>query len=405
MSKKIDLLLPPLHRQHFSGGVWCLIQYARGLANQGYDVRIVPMLPSPRPEWAPEVDGLTFVTEERAPHSRLFAMTWSLTRSLLPALLFFRKKQLLRTVLDFLIAFEQLFAPFLPFEFYRAHALAYIRSKARETDVVIATFYETAVAAKFYPATRRLYFCQHLEVLFYRDMVWGDLSRIDAEISYLLDLEVVANSSWLRQKLAERGLQAKLCCNAINKEFFSPPAQPATRKAGELILISYGGRNVDWKGFEEMAKAVAIARAACPDLHIAWRVFGVAALPPENAIATYEDLGFLQQHELGDAYRNADILLSASWYESFPLFPLEAMACGLPVIATQPGTEDFCRHLETAYVVTPRDERSIAAGIITLAKDKALRERIAAAGLAESLRFDWPRSVARMQAIIEGADE
>jgi len=41
-------------------------------------------------------------------------------------------------------------------------------------------------------------------------------------------------------------------------------------------------------------------------------------------------------------------------YESFPLFPLEAMACGLAVITTAPGTEDYAVNQENCLVVEPK---------------------------------------------------
>lgn len=399
MTKKIDILVPPLDPIQFSGGSWCVIQYAIGLAKAGYDVRIIPMLPCVYPEWIPKIEGLSFIAEEE---NTLKIRRRSVLLNIAKAILKRRRGKFIEAVSTFSLKFLKKFPHLLPFEFYRANVLSYIRSQAREADIVIATYFETALAARFYPAKRKLYFCQHLESLFYKELPHNDLSRVDAEVSYHLGLEVIANSSWLCGQLVNRGLQPKLCCNAINKEFFWPLSTPIHRKNNEVVLISYGGRNVDWKGFLEMARAVAIARLACPNYQIIWRVYGSASLPSKNDIANYESLGFLQQAQLGEAYRDADILLSASWYESFPLFPLEAMSCGLAVISTQLGTEDYCRHLETAYIVEPHNEQSVADGIIALVQQRELRNHIASTGLVESTKFDWLSSVERMKNIIEG---
>lgn len=399
MTKKIDFLVPNLDRQKFSGGTWCLMQYALGLAKAGHDVRVVPMMPSPRPTWVPEHAGLSFLVDDQPRSRRLLNAFCDLLRN--AGLAIWRRRPAeLKTA--FVIFATDVFVGIwdaLPFEYYRATSLKYLRENARESDVVIATFFETASAATYHPATRKLYFCQHLEPLFYKEMYGKELSRVEAELSYHLGLEVVVNSSWLGQQLEERGVSSVLCCNAINHEYFFP-AEQARVTDREIILISYGGRQVDWKGFLEMAQAVALARKSCPELNIRWQVYGDACLPPENDVAPFEALGFLQPALLGNAYRGADILLSASWYESFPLFPLEAMACGLPVIVTQPGTEDFAQHLDTAYVVEPRNPESIARGIIDLATDSILRQRIAESGCKKAEEFTWERSVQRMNTII-----
>jgi glycosyltransferase involved in cell wall biosynthesis len=150
----------------------------------------------------------------------------------------------------------------------------------------------------------------------------------------------------------------------------------------------------------EMAVAVALARKRLPDIAIRWQVYGTSALKPVNPIAEYEPLGFLKSKDLAIAYREADILLSASWYESFPLFPLEAMACGLPVITTQLGTEDFAIPGVTAEVVEPRNPESIAGGLVHLITDPSYRTTLAEQGQRISKKFDWDSSVSRMEHIL-----
>jgi glycosyltransferase involved in cell wall biosynthesis len=111
-------------------------------------------------------------------------------------------------------------------------------------------------------------------------------------------------------------------------------------------------------------------------------------------------LGFLLQPQLAEAYRSADILLSASWYESFPLFPLEAMACGLPVITTQQGTEEFATPGVSAEVVRPRDPPSIADGLVRLITDASYRSAIAVEGNRASKAFTWNASAKRMESLL-----
>jgi glycosyltransferase involved in cell wall biosynthesis len=103
---------------------------------------------------------------------------------------------------------------------------------------------------------------------------------------------------------------------------------------------------------------------------------------------------------LSEEYKKADILLSASWYESFPLFPIEAMACGLAVITTQFGTEEYAVHGKTAEIVQPKNPQSIAEGLIKLVRDEAYRLRLATAGNQASREFHWDRSVERLESIL-----
>ena len=62
-----------------------------------------------------------------------------------------------------------------------------------------------------------------------------------------------------------------------------------------------------WKGFAEMAEAMALARRRLP-MTLEWLVYGNASLLPDNPVASYTKLGFLQPTELVKAYNNADFL-------------------------------------------------------------------------------------------------
>jgi glycosyltransferase involved in cell wall biosynthesis len=278
-------------------------------------------------------------------------------------------------------------------------AEVYVPSIAPSSDIVLATSFETARPALVLTG-KKFYFIQHYEPLFraeYADPIYAEAV---ARQTYRLDFELIANSSWLQTRLqTELGnVPVALCPNAIDHDVFNGEPKPPN-SSRRVVIISYGGRNAVWKGFREMAEAVALARALAPDYEIEWRVYGNSLVAP-GEITPYIPLGFLSPSRLSDEYKKADILLSASWYESFPLFPIEAMACGLAVITTQFGTEEYAFQGETAEIVQPKDPQSIAMGLVKLVRDGAYRHRIAAAGNQKSREFYWDKSVRRLENIL-----
>lgn len=393
----IHVLVPEFKRDTFSGGLLCIFEYCRGLSSRGHRVVVIPMLPSGSPRWfAGQIGSIASLRRfERARQSaqRLATALWS--RGSQPW-----HGHLWDLTTTGLLFAPQVFSPAIQQALGTSHVRAILQGEA-PADVTLATSYPTAVPASLYGSGRKFYFAQHYEPYFSVDAPEPGLAEWEARSTYSLPLKMIANSTWLQRKLQNEksGDEVFLCPNAIDHQIFRGTPHSASFN-GEVKVISYGGRSAQWKGFLEMAEAMRIARTTCIDLKLRWLVYGSALLPPNNAIAPYEPLGFLNSPELATAYRSADILLSASWYESFPLFPLEAMACGLPVITTQPGTEDFAIHEVTAQVVEPRNPASIAAGLIRLLRDDKYRTTLAAAGNKMSRGFSWEKSVAAMESIL-----
>lgn len=93
----------------------------------------------------------------------------------------------------------------------------------------------------------------------------------------------------------------------------------------------------------------------------------------------------------------ADIFALPSHFEGLPMSVIEAMLCGLPVVATDiSGPREQVAHGETGYLVPPMDIAALAAALQRLAADPALRARLGAAARARALeRYDEGRVVAR----------
>jgi glycosyltransferase involved in cell wall biosynthesis len=102
-------------------------------------------------------------------------------------------------------------------------------------------------------------------------------------------------------------------------------------------------------------------------------------------------LGFVPDVDLPNLYRAADVFVYPSLYEGFGMPPVEAMACGCPVICSDRGSLAEVVG-DAAAIVNPEDVDSMADQMLLLAANGDVREQLRAAGLTQSRRFDWNRT-------------
>lgn len=99
-------------------------------------------------------------------------------------------------------------------------------------------------------------------------------------------------------------------------------------------------------------------------------------------------LGFVAESDLRELYQAAAALVYPSLYEGFGLPPLEAMACGCPVICSSRGSLGEVVG-DAAVIVDPEDVDGMAHQLERLAAHPSERARFRAAGLARARAFDW----------------
>jgi glycosyltransferase involved in cell wall biosynthesis len=88
----------------------------------------------------------------------------------------------------------------------------------------------------------------------------------------------------------------------------------------------------------------------------------------------YTFVGRVSYEEMPALYARADVCVNPSLMENLSFVILEAMSCGIPVVATAiAGTPEMITHGENGLLVPPRDERRLAEAILTLLGDKGLR--------------------------------
>ncbi|HEX6188706.1 MAG TPA: glycosyltransferase family 1 protein [Pyrinomonadaceae bacterium] len=112
-------------------------------------------------------------------------------------------------------------------------------------------------------------------------------------------------------------------------------------------------------------------------------------------------IGYVGDEDLRALYSSCKAFVYPSLYEGFGLPPLEAMACGAPVIASR-----IAAHVETlgadAHLVDPADERALAQVLATLLENENERARLSRSGLERAAQFSWKKTAKLTLKIYEG---
>jgi D-inositol-3-phosphate glycosyltransferase len=109
--------------------------------------------------------------------------------------------------------------------------------------------------------------------------------------------------------------------------------------------------------------------------------------------------GSVAREDMPVILRSADVVACTPWYEPFGIVPLEAMACGRPVVASAVGgLIDTVVHRQTGLHVPPRDPDSLAAALAELLGDAKLRRRLGAAAARRVRdRYTWGHTAAALE--------
>ena len=101
--------------------------------------------------------------------------------------------------------------------------------------------------------------------------------------------------------------------------------------------------------------------------------------------------GAVEQTELPKYYSAADVFVMPSYYESFGLAALEAMACGTPIVTSSAagGPKSFVDEGETGYLIPWPSPESYAERLDQLLRDTATRQRVGRAARAKALMMGW----------------
>lgn len=187
----------------------------------------------------------------------------------------------------------------------------------------------------------------------------------------------------------------------VNKERFTPDGPRAPKNAKHRIISV--GRLVPRKGFDDMVRAmphisnaelVIVGGPAKSELDADPEACRLRELAEKLGVGRrVRLLGSVAQADMPALLRSADIVACTPWYEPFGIVPLEAMACGVPVVASAVGGMlDTVVHDVTGRLIPPRSPGDIAAAIKPLLRDAFLRQSLGLAGRDRvCARYTWDR--------------
>jgi len=172
-------------------------------------------------------------------------------------------------------------------------------------------------------------------------------------------------------------------------EFFSPDGD-------EDDYVLYAGTLEPRKGLDDLL-AVWSSLAPRPRLILCgdagWRTH-----VPDGVEVT----GYVSRERLRELYRHTRAFVYPSRYEGFGIPPLEAMACGAPVIATRTGA--IPEYAEgAALVIAPGDRDALRDALVRVLGDALLRSELRARGQERARLFGWDRGARTMAELLRCA--
>ena len=211
----------------------------------------------------------------------------------------------------------------------------------------------------------------------------------------------VVISESTRDDLAARGIdrdRVSVVHCGLDHATYRP--DPATGKSAHPTVV-FVGRLRRYKGVDWVMRSFPAVLARAPDA----RLVVIGDGPFEGALRraaarlgvaqAVDFLGFLPSAEKVRWLRQAWVVVQPSPKEGWGLTVIEAGACATAVVAADsPGLRDSVRRDETGLLVPYGDDAALTAALSRVIEDRALRERLAAAGIARAATFSWPACAA-----------
>ena len=215
-----------------------------------------------------------------------------------------------------------------------------------------------------------------------------------------------AAASFLRRALPEAELE--VVPNGVDAVAFRD-AEPMELPEGRRV--AWVNRLEPQTGFPVTAAAFATVVAALPEARLIVagdgrdrETLGLLTDPVRERIHL---LGTVPNDRIPSVHAACEAFVSSAWgQESFGIALVEAMAAGLPVVATDiPGYREVVDQGVEGLLVPPRDPEALAAGLLRILTEPELAARLGEAGRERARSFDWSIVVDRLEALYGRAVE
>jgi glycosyltransferase involved in cell wall biosynthesis len=228
---------------------------------------------------------------------------------------------------------------------------------------------------------------------------WYGFVRMQRRVAPRVPRVITVSESSSRDIAAQLGVsrsRTAVVPVGVDEEVFAPRRDIETVPGRMMTTAS---ADVPMKGLVPLLEALAKVRTEAEEAHLVVigrlrehsRVPGVIAkLGLKGAVRFVSGV---PDEELARWYGSAEAAIVPSLYEGFSLPAIEAMSCGVPLVATTGGAlpEVVGRDGETGLLVAPNDPAALAGAMLRLLGDPELRAKLGEAGRRRTIeRFTWP---------------
>jgi glycosyltransferase involved in cell wall biosynthesis len=244
---------------------------------------------------------------------------------------------------------------------------------------------------------------EHLSYSVHPRRLQDDIRRLYPKLDAIVTLTDADRDAY-RAVLGNTGPRIVRIANSVAL----PPVSSA--HVSQNVIVA-AGRLSRQKRFDQLIEAFARVVAKVPDCTL--RIFGSG---PEQGMLERQ-ISKLGLHgrvclmgptaDLAGEFQKASIFALSSAWEGFPMVMIEAMSCGLPVVAFDwgEGLREIVEDGVTGRIVPQGDVQGLSDALLELIADSARRERIGAGGRASVVRFSMETIGAQWADLLESLDE
>ena len=262
-----------------------------------------------------------------------------------------------------------------------------------DADVTIATYYLTAFSVWFSQNKNPFYLMQD-----FPELVEGNEGKLGLNMFYhslKLPFSFITVSSYAKQLIVENNPTAKVTIAhpGVDLNIFRPRRTNTQNQKKRVMVILRGSRV---KGDEVALEVLKSVNKKVP-IHVVF-VGGKSLVRQYSKTKgfdfEYSVFSNVSDEVLAELYSSSDVFLHTSYAESFGLPPLEAMACGTPVVMSDnKGSRDYAVNGFNALISQPGDVKSLSDNLLKVIQDDKLRERMIENGLETAKKFTWAKTV------------